>query len=160
METEFTGILTGILAFPIFGAIVILLLDKEAKVQARWIALSAVATSLALGLLVYFTYDVDAAQAAHAPLVEGELAATEAVPIEFQFVDQIAWIDEIGISYQLGVDGLTAAMVMLTGLASVAGVLISWSIEERTREFMAFFLLLVAGVYGVFLSTDVFLLLF
>jgi NADH-quinone oxidoreductase subunit M len=81
-------------------------------------------------------------------------------PIEFQFVDSVSWIDEIGVRYQLGVDGLTAAMVMLTGLASFAGVLISWGIEERTREFMAFFLLLVAGVYGVFLATDIFLLFF
>ena len=80
--------------------------------------------------------------------------------LKFQFVDKIVWIEELGISYQLGVDGLTAIMVMLTGLASVAGVLISWSVEDRTREFMAFFLLLVAGVYGVFLSTDIFLLLF
>jgi NADH-quinone oxidoreductase subunit M len=58
------------------------------------------------------------------------------------------------------VDGFTAPLVLLTGLAGFAGVLISWGIEDRTREFMAFFLLLVSGVFGVFMSIDVFLLLF
>ena len=152
---EFDGILTGILAFPFVGAIIILMLGKEDKLQARWIALFATVTSLALGFLVFATYDVDAANAANATLIAEGTGA-----LNFQFVDKIVWVQELGISYQLGVDGLTAVMVMLTGLASVAGVLISWSQEDRTREFMAFFLLLVAGVYGVFLATDIFLLLF
>ncbi len=49
-------------------------------------------------------------------------------------------------------------MVLLTGLAAVAGVLFSWNIELRTNEFFAFFLALIGGVYGVFLSFDLFLL--
>ncbi len=153
---EFTGILTGILAFPLIGGLIILLLlDKEAKEQARIVAAFATGASLVLGMFVYFAYDVDAANAAHQSLVDGGTGA-----IQFQFVDKVTWIKELGISYQLGVDGLTAAMVMLTGLASFAGVMISWGIEERTREFMAFFLFLVAGVYGVFLATDIFVLFF
>lgn len=153
---EFTGILTGILAFPIIGGLIILLLlDKEAKEQARIVAAFATGASLVLGMFVYFSYDVDAANAAHQSLINNGEGA-----IAFQFVDKVTWIEELGISYQLGVDGLTAAMVMLTGLASFAGVLISWGIEERTREFMAFFLFLVAGVYGVFLATDIFVMFF
>jgi NADH-quinone oxidoreductase subunit M len=155
METEFSGVLTGILAFPFLGALVIFMLNENAKEQARVIAAFATGASLALGMLVFFTYDVEAARAANASLTEGGVGA-----LHFQFVDQVSWVESIGISYQLGVDGLTAAMVMLTGLASFAGVLISWSIQDRTREFMAVFLLLVAGVYGVFLATDIFLILF
>lgn len=155
METEFSGILTGILAFPIIGAMIIFMLHEKAKNEARIIAAFATGASLLLGLLVFFTYDVEAARAANQSLTEGGLGA-----IAFQFVDQVVWIEQLGISYQLGVDGLTAPMVMLTGLASFAGVLISWGIEDRAREFNAVFLLLVAGVYGVFLATDVFLLMF
>lgn len=152
---EFTGILTGILAFPFIGGLIILMLNKEAKEQARIIAAFATGASLLLSLLVFFTYDVDAANTAHASLIESGTG-----PIVFQLVDHITWVKNLGISYQLGVDGLTATMVMLTGLASFAGVMISWGVDERPREFMAFFLFLVAGVYGVFLSTDIFLLLF
>jgi NADH-quinone oxidoreductase subunit M len=49
-------------------------------------------------------------------------------------------------------------LVLLTGLASVAGILFSWNIEHRAKEFFAFYLALIAGVYGVFLSFDLFLL--
>ena len=49
-------------------------------------------------------------------------------------------------------------MVVLTGLAAVSGILFSWNIEKRTKEFFAFFLALIGGVYGVFLSFDVLLL--
>jgi NADH-quinone oxidoreductase subunit M len=60
----------------------------------------------------------------------------------------------------MGVDGVSAPMVLLTGLASFCGVLISWGIDERPREFFVFFLLLTAGVYGVFVALDLFLLFF
>ena len=66
----------------------------------------------------------------------------------------------MGVGYHLGVDGISAPMALLTGLASFTGVLISWHIDDRPREFFAFFMLLVAGVYGVFLSLDLFLLFF
>lgn len=76
------------------------------------------------------------------------------------FQEYVEWLPQLGISYHLGVDGLSAPMVLLTGMVAVAGVLISWRISDRTREFMSFFLLLVAGVYGVFVAVDMFLLFF
>src|SRR6202012_5302239 len=54
--------------------------------------------------------------------------------------------------------GISRVLVLLTGLAAVAGILFSWNIELRTNEFFAFFLALIGGVYGVFLSFDLFLL--
>ena len=64
----------------------------------------------------------------------------------------------MGIHYTLAADGISLVLVLLTGLAAVAGVLFSWNIEQRTNEFFAFFLALIGGVYGVFLSFDLFLL--
>src|ERR1700692_4660864 len=58
----------------------------------------------------------------------------------------------------LAVGGISRVLVLLTGLAAVAGVLFSWNFELRTNEFFAFFLALIGGVYGVFLSFDLFLL--
>jgi NADH-quinone oxidoreductase subunit M len=69
-----------------------------------------------------------------------------------------AWIPTMGIHYLLAADGISRVLVLLTGLAAVAGVLFSWNIELRTNEFFAFFLALIGGVYGVFLSFDLFLL--
>jgi NADH-quinone oxidoreductase subunit M len=64
----------------------------------------------------------------------------------------------MGIRYTLAADGISRVLVLLTGLAAVAGVLFSWNIDLRTNEFFAFFLALIGGVYGVFLSFDLFLL--
>ena len=69
----------------------------------------------------------------------------------------LPWIPQLGIHYHLAVDGISLTLVVLTGLAATAGVLFSWNIEERTGEFFAFYLALIGGVYGVFLSADAFL---
>ena len=68
------------------------------------------------------------------------------------------WVPSMGIHYMLAADGISRVLVLLTGLAATAGILFSWNIEYRTNEFFAFFLALIGGVYGVFLSFDLFLL--
>jgi NADH-quinone oxidoreductase subunit M len=70
----------------------------------------------------------------------------------------VPWVSTMGVHYFLAADGISRVLVLLTGLAAVAGVLFSWNIELRTNEFFAFFLALIGGVYGVFLSFDLFLL--
>jgi len=70
----------------------------------------------------------------------------------------VPWVPMMGIHYTLAADGISRVLVLLTGLAAVAGVLFSWNIDLRTNEFFAFFLALIGGVYGVFLSFDLFLL--
>jgi len=71
---------------------------------------------------------------------------------------QRPWIPELGIEYFLAADGISLTLVLLTGLAAVTGILFSWNMAERQREFFAFYLALIGGVYGVFLSFDLFLL--
>jgi NADH-quinone oxidoreductase subunit M len=90
----------------------------------------------------------------------GETLATTRFAAMTAFREYQAWVPELGIAYSLGVDGLNAPMVLLTGMVAVAGVFISWRIDDRQREFYAFFMLLVAGVMGVFISVDLFLLFF
>jgi NADH-quinone oxidoreductase subunit M len=74
-------------------------------------------------------------------------------------ISRVPWIPSLGIEYHLAADGISLTLVLLTGLAAVAGVLFSWNVEHRTKEFFAFYLVLIGGVYGVFLSFDLFLLL-
>ncbi|HVV00619.1 MAG TPA: NADH-quinone oxidoreductase subunit M [Verrucomicrobiae bacterium] len=73
-------------------------------------------------------------------------------------ITRVPWVPALGMEYHLGADGISLVLTLLTGLASVAGVLFSWNIENRTREFFAFYLTLIGGVYGVFLSFDLMLL--
>jgi NADH-quinone oxidoreductase subunit M len=73
-------------------------------------------------------------------------------------VQKLPWIPNLGIDYHLAVDGISLTLVLLTGIAAVVGILFSWNIEHRVKEFFAFYLALIGGVYGVFISFDLFLL--
>jgi len=90
--------------------------------------------------------------------VLGLAAATRFVPAPgVQDLVDLDWITALGARYHLAADGISLTLVVLTGLAATAGVLFSWNINERTNEFFAYYLVLIAGVYGVFLSADAFL---
>ena len=71
----------------------------------------------------------------------GDQVATTMFERGLAFEENVEWLPQLGISYHLGIDGMNAPMVLLTGLVAVAGVLISWRIDDRTREFMVFFML-------------------
>ena len=73
-------------------------------------------------------------------------------------ITDVVWVPSMGVHYMLAADGISRVLVLLTGIAATAGVLFSWNIDRRTNEFFAFFLALIGGVYGVFLSFDLFLL--
>ena len=68
------------------------------------------------------------------------------------------WCPPLGINYQLGVDGMSLLMVLLTSIIIFAGAWASWTVKERSQEFYALLLILVTGVYGVFVSLDLFVL--
>ncbi|MHB8628473.1 MAG: complex I subunit 4 family protein [Aggregatilineales bacterium] len=149
-------LLTAILVIPIAAALFILFaLKPEQRSETRFVAAGATAACLVLAILVF----IEMGRASAAPSAHAQTQTQYGLSTFIEEVN-VPWIPALGISYHVGADGVTAPMLLLTGLASFCGVLISWRIEDRTREFMAFFLLLVAGVYGVFVSLDMFLLLF
>ncbi len=118
------------------GALIEALLPKGKAGLARWLAL----TVAVLGLL-------------HA--VGGFISGIGQGRI---VIVDVLWVPSMGIHYLLAADGISRVLVLLTGLAAVAGVLFSWNVEHRTNEFFAFYFALIGGVYGVFLSFDFFLL--
>jgi NADH-quinone oxidoreductase subunit M len=68
------------------------------------------------------------------------------------------WIPSLGSRFHLAADGLSLTLLLLTGIVAVAGVLFSWNVTHRSRAFFSFFMTIIGGVYGVFLSRDAFLL--
>src|SRR5579871_6407514 len=118
------------------GALLCALMPKDKPGAARALALVVAAAGLVIAGVGYF-----------ADFGQGRVTLTDA-----------AWVPAMGIRYILAADGISRVLVLLTGLASVAGVLFSWNIELRTNQFFAFYLALIGGVYGVFLSYDLFLL--
>jgi NADH-quinone oxidoreductase subunit M len=118
------------------GALIVALLPANKPVLVRWFALSVAV----LGLL-------------HA--VGGFV---HGIGQGSQTIVDVLWVPSMGIHYLLTADGISRVLVLLTGIASVAGVLFSWNVSLRLNQFFAFYLALIGGVYGVFLSGDLFLL--
>ena len=117
------------------GALVLTLLPREQPRVARAVAL----LTAVVGLVIAFFGTIQ-----HGG--------------QFAPIIQKTWVSGLHIQYYLGADGISIVLVLLTGIAAISGILFSWNIEQRTKEFFAFYLTLIGGVYGVFLSYDVFLL--
>jgi len=133
-------ILSIIVFTPIVAGMLILLFPAERKTEVRVTALAAATFALLLSIWVYCTYDSAAAG--------------------YQFQESYNWLPALGIGYHVGVDGMSTPLVLLTGVVMFTGVLISWGIDDRPREFFAFLFILASGVFGVFVSLDLFQLFF
>lgn len=133
-------ILSLIIFIPIVAGLAMLVMPAEKRDWIRRTALVAATLNLILSAYAYFTYNV----------AQGG----------YQFLEHIPWVPSLGISYYVGIDGLSAAMVLMAGVVVFCGVLISWNVEERPREFFAFLMFLATSVFGVFASLDLFMLFF
>lgn len=130
------------------GVLAVVLIPSTKKDAIRWTALAFATAGLVVACVGLFTWT---------PPTSG--AGIEALRASFkQFEVDLPWIPAIGARYHLGADGISLTLLVLTGFVAVTGVLFSWNQETRVKEFFAFLLLLVSGVYGVFLSLDVLLL--
>jgi NADH-quinone oxidoreductase subunit M len=130
-------ILTWLLAIPLAGMLVVLLLPRGAARPIRLVALlsSGATLTVALELLNLFQFGTPGVQ----------------------FQERLPWIPPLGVFYQLGVDGISLPMVLLTALLGFLACIASFSITERHKEYFALYLLLEVGMLGTFLALDLFL---
>ena len=130
--------LTLFLLLPVAGALLAVALPAHREGEAKVIALAFSALNLAVSLVMYAVFDRSTAG--------------------YQFVDRFEWIAGgaagFSVHYVVGVDGLSAPLVVLLGLLSVVAVLVSWRIDVRPKQYFAWLLILESAVAGVFLSLD------
>src|SRR3989304_1530950 len=137
MDFIIDPLLSLILFIPVAGAVIITLLPKDQVGAIRWVALITTLFPLGLSLVLWTRFDSHAAG--------------------FQFVEQAPWFTVINSSYHLGVDGISVAMILLTAILMPLAVLFSFSITEKVKAYMALFLLLGTGMFGVFMTLDLIL---
>ena len=138
----YNHILSIILFTPLVGALILLFVPKENKNAIRWLANIFAMSGFAVSL----------------PLVPWFWARKSEAG--FKFVEGAAnnWIPTIGAGYHLGIDGISFLLIMLTTLLGAISILSSWeAIQERTKEYYVWFLVLQTGMLGVFMSLDFFL---
>jgi NADH-quinone oxidoreductase subunit M len=136
MEIANFPFLSAILLSCVLGLLVILFIPAERKMLIKWVSLVFSGIAMVLCIYLFFAYDK----------AQGGL----------QFVEKVLWVESMGIYYFNAADGFNLPMLMLTGIVLFTGVLTMWELEDRVKEFFAFTFLLVAGVFGVFMSMDLF----
>jgi NADH-quinone oxidoreductase subunit M len=130
-------LLSLLIALPLLGALVVALTRRESESTSKLVGLGVSLASFGLSTrLVSGFSDV----------------------AKYQFEERMSWIPSWGISYHVGIDGLSLWLVILTTFLTPLCLLGSWSqIRSRVREFVLFMLLLEAGMIGVFVALDLFL---
>src|SRR5439155_19393616 len=78
----------------------------------------------------------------------------------YQFEQEIPWVDALGISYHVGVDGINAGLVLMGAVVAFAAACASWEIKEREKEFYILLLVMAGGILGAFASLDLFFFYF
>ena len=131
-------LLSAIIFLPLLGAVGIGLLPSSRPALIRLGALAVSLATFALSLAM--------------------LLGIRGADGEFAFTEKVDWIPTFGITYHLGVDGLSGALVVLTTLLSWICILASFGpITTRVKEYFISFLILETGMLGVFLALDLFL---
>lgn len=131
-------LLTSILLIPLLGSIVLLFLDSRQSTAIKTGGIMFSLLTFAVSLILFFKFDADSAA--------------------MQFQQKVVWISGLNISYNVGVDGLSLLLVMLTTFLTPVALLSSWaSIQKRVKEYTVMMLFLEVGMIGVFISLDLFL---
>ncbi|MEO0491624.1 MAG: NAD(P)H-quinone oxidoreductase subunit 4, partial [Cyanobacteria bacterium J06659_2] len=120
---------------PGLAALIIPLLPDKAGKVARWYALSIGTIDFVLMCYAFWSnYDSTSST--------------------FQLVERFEWVPQIGLAWAVSVDGLSAALVLLSGLVTTLSILAAWRVDRRPRLFYALMLMLYAAQIGVFVAQD------
>jgi len=130
--------LTALIALPLVGSALTLATGRGRDNLARQVALGISLVTFVLSLVMWAQFDASSAA--------------------YQFEERHSWLPDFGVSYHVGVDGISLFLIVLTTFLTPISLLCAWeSIEERVREFCFFMLALEAAMIGVFVSLDLFL---
>ncbi len=136
------NILSAFVAVLLVMLIVVFLIPGEKKNMIRWTM--AAGSAVILGMAGYLVKEFLALREA------GETA-------KFLFADSTVWYEGvINISYSVGVDGVSVAMIMLSAIVVITGVFASFAVEDKAKEYFLWFIMLSIGVFGFFISVDLF----
>lgn len=130
-------ILSAVVFLPLAGALALMLVPKEWLNAHRYAALLVTILTFGVSLIILRDF---AANTFH-----------------FQMVESASWIPQFGISYKLGIDGISLWLVLLTTFISIIGVWFSFYVSERVKEFMIWMLVLETAMLGVFMALDLIL---
>jgi NADH-quinone oxidoreductase subunit M len=134
------SILTYIVLWPLLAAVGLVFVPRTLNVVMRGVAILATFISAALAIKMFVQFQPGNAG--------------------YQFVQQISWVRDLGISFHVGVDGINVGLVLMAAIVAFAAACASWEIKARQKEFYILLLLMICGILGAFASLDLFFLYF
>jgi NADH-quinone oxidoreductase subunit M len=137
------SILTYIAGWPLLAALALIFVPRNYRVIIRAIAVLATLISAVLAVKMFCQYT--------------------GAPVDadgYRFVQQIPWVESLGISYHVGVDGLNVGLILMGAIVAFAAALCSWEIQTREKEFYILLLVMTGGILGAFASLDLFFFYF
>ncbi|HAW07771.1 MAG TPA: oxidoreductase, partial [Bacteroidetes bacterium] len=153
------GPLTWITFLPILGMIIVLCipsgnddLGKEKSQNLfRWITLGITFVQLVIAVIIMFNFNI------HLVGVNDESSMQFVEKAQWIYLSGLPLIGDVRIEYFVGIDGLSAPMVLLTAIITFIATLSSWNIKKSAKGYFAMYLLLDTGMMGVFVALDFFL---
>ena len=140
-------VLLSLIVIPIVCTLLFVLTPSHYPQLTRYIALAGALAMFALSAIVFFSYEFNGGSGLRYEL-------------QWDWLANVGFLGEHGITFFLAVDGIAAPLVLLNGIVILAGVFVSWNITHRPKDFFVLLFLLVSGVYGVFISQDLFFFFF
>ena len=137
------SILTYIAGWPLVAALALIFVPGNYRVIIRAVAVLATFISMLLALKMFVEYGCATAGASG-----------------FRFEQQIPWVESLGISYHVGVDGLNVGLILMGAVVAFAAVCCSFEIQSREKEFYILLLVMAGGILGAFASLDLFFFYF
>jgi len=121
---------------PVLGMLAIFCIPSKRGDIMKTVAAAAAAVPLLIGIYLFTAFRDDG---------------------RIHYYESMSWIKGLNVYYKLGMDGVSAPMVVLSGLVGFLAVIASWGIEKQVKGYFALILLLLAGMNGVFCALDFFL---
>lgn len=145
---EGVPIISIIILLPLIGSLTTFMLGKRAG-YAKWVAAAFSGAALMLSVLVALDFSI-------APGPDAVGFHDGSGYFDFQFYEEYPWIESLGISYTVGLDGIGLPLFVLTTLLSFLAILFSWDTALRPKEYFGLMQILEVGVLGVFVALDYF----
>ncbi len=136
------SLLTHIILAPFLGALIVALMPRDNRSGIRLVALASTLVSMILAIAMFAKFD--------------SATATNG----YKFLQKTPWVEALGISYHVGVDGINVGLILMGAIVAFAATCVSHRIEKQAKMFYVLLLVMIGGILGAFASLDLFFFYF
>jgi NADH-quinone oxidoreductase subunit M len=138
MSEEPYSLLNCAILTPLAFAVALCFVRAASTQAIRWLAIFGALLTGVLSVMIFDRYNPQ--------------------DVGFQLAHKVAWVKPLDLNWHVGVDGISATMILLAGIVGFTATLVSWDVQRRQKEFYILLLVMIGGTIGMFASLDIFFL--